>query len=74
MAPCSDRVTHTGDDSMVLQSYNGGSKSGDTAGGYMNFLVDAPRSNLTVIKNDLLRIAAVTGARFGEQADYGSDW
>jgi hypothetical protein len=58
---------------VVLQSYNGGSRNGDKAG-YMNFLVDAPRSNLTVVKNNLLRIAAVTGARFGEQEDNGADW
>lgn len=55
-----------------VQAYNGGNRTTEEA--YMNFLVSSPRSNLGVVKKDLLRIPAVTSARFGEQSDHGSDW
>lgn len=58
-----------------LQSYNGGSHSGGCKGsGYMNLLVNAPRSQLDAVRADLQRIPAVTDTRFGEQSDYGADW
>ena len=58
-----------------MQSYNGGYHAvGDKGCGFMNFEVDAPRSALVAVRDDLLRIAAVTAATFHKHVVYDDDW
>jgi hypothetical protein len=59
----------------AMQSHNGGNH--DLAlqdNGYMNFLVDASRERLLGVREDLLRIPAVTSATFHTHNINNSDW